>query len=99
MEQLVWKTGGWFALATLAFLAALAAADFGFAVHMGIVCAAALAVAVLTMRHAGYAAITRGLLKLPAPQGRYDDVPIRGAANARVLWGSAGLLAGVYLAV
>ncbi|AJR23634.1 MULTISPECIES: cytochrome-c oxidase, cbb3-type subunit I [Sphingobium] len=99
MEQLVWKTGGWFALATLAFLAALAAADFGFAVHMGIVCAAALAVAVLTMRHADYEAITRGLLKMPASQGKYDDDPIRWGVIATVFWGLAGFLAGLYIAL
>ena len=99
MDQLLWKTGGWFALATLAFLASLMAADFGFAVHMGIVCAAALAVAVLTMRRADYAAITQGLLKMPAPQGKYDDDPIRWGVIATVFWGLAGFLAGLYIAL
>ena len=99
MEQLVWKTGGWFALATLAFLGMLAAADFGFAVHMGIVCAAALAVAVLTMRHADYEAIARGWLKMPADPGKYDDDPIRWGVIATVFWGLAGFLAGLYIAL
>ncbi|WP_375195633.1 cytochrome-c oxidase, cbb3-type subunit I [Sphingobium sp.] len=99
MEQLVWKTGSWFALATLAFLAMLAAADFGFAVHMGIACAAALAAAVLTMRHADYEAIARGWLKMPADQGKYDDDPIRWGVIATVFWGLAGFLAGLYIAL
>ncbi|WP_242123530.1 cytochrome-c oxidase, cbb3-type subunit I [Sphingobium sp. Sx8-8] len=99
MEQLVWKTGGWFALATLAFLAMLGAADFGFAVHMAIVCAAALAVAVLTMRRADYEGIARGWLKMPADQGVYDDDPIRWGVIATVFWGLAGLLAGLYIAL
>ncbi|WP_176594177.1 cytochrome-c oxidase, cbb3-type subunit I [Sphingobium sp. EM0848] len=99
MDQLVWKTGGWFVLATLAFLGMLAAADFGFAVHMGIACAAALTGAVLTMRHADYEAIARGLLKMPVDQGKYDDDPIRWGVIATVFWGLAGFLAGLYIAL
>lgn len=99
MDQLLWKTGGWFGLALLAFLASLMAADFGFAVHMGIACAAALAVAVLTMRNADYQAIARGWLKMPADQGKYDDDPIRWGVIATVFWGLAGFLAGLYIAL
>ena len=99
MEKLVMKTGGWFAVALAAFAAMLAAADSGFAVHMGIVCAAALLVAVFAMRGADYQALTRGLLKMPADQGKYDDDPIRWGVIATVFWGLAGFLAGLYIAL
>jgi len=99
MEKLVMKTGGWFAVALAAFAAMLAAADSGFAVHMGIVCAAALLVAVFTMRSADYQTLTRGLLKMPADQGKYDDDPIRWGVIATVFWGLAGFLAGLYIAL
>ncbi|MBB3981897.1 cytochrome c oxidase cbb3-type subunit 1 [Sphingobium fontiphilum] len=99
MEKLVMKTGGWFAVALAAFAAMLAAADSGFAVHMGIVCAAALLVAVFTMRSADYQALTRGLLKMPADQGKYDDDPVRWGVIATVFWGLAGFLAGLYIAL
>ena len=36
MDQLLLKSGGWFALAVVALLAVLMAVDSGFAVHMGI---------------------------------------------------------------
>ncbi|AMK19751.1 MULTISPECIES: cytochrome-c oxidase, cbb3-type subunit I [Sphingobium] len=99
MDQLLLKTGSWFVLALLAFLAALGAVDSGFAVHMGIICAAALTAAVLTMRHADYEAIARGLLKMPADPGKYDDDPIRWGVIATVFWGLAGFLAGLYIAL
>ncbi|MET0371962.1 MAG: cytochrome-c oxidase, cbb3-type subunit I [Sphingobium sp.] len=99
MDQLVMKVGGWFALAVLALLAAAAAADWGFGVHMTIVGGAALLVAVVTMRGADYGRLTRGLLKMPVDQGRYDDDPIRWGVIATVFWGLAGLLAGLYIAL
>ena len=37
MDTLVFKGGGWLLAALLALMAAVVAADFGFAVHMGIV--------------------------------------------------------------
>ena len=72
MDQLLLKSGGWFALAVIAFLASLMAVDSGFAVHMGIVCAAALLIAVVTIGGADYASIARGLVKMPTDQGKYD---------------------------
>ena len=99
MDKLVMKTGGWFALALAAFAAALAAVDSGFAVHMGIVSASALLVAIVTMRGADYAAFTRGVLKMPADQGKYYDDVIRWGVIATVFWGLAGFLAGLYIAL
>ncbi len=99
MDQLLLKSGGWFALAVLALLAALMAVDGGFAVHMGIACAAALLMAVVTIGGADYAGIARGLVKMPADQGKYDDDPIRWGVIATVFWGLAGFLAGLYIAL
>ena len=99
MDQLLLKSGGWFALAVIAFLASLIAVDSGFAVHMGIVCAAALLIAVVTIGGADYASIARGLVKMPTDQGKYDDDPIRWGVIATVFWGLAGFLAGLYIAL
>ena len=99
MDQLLLKSGGWFALAVIAFLASLMAVDSGFAVHMGIVCAAALLIAVVTIGGADYASIARGLVKMPTDQGKYDDDPIRWGVIATVFWGLAGFLAGLYIAL
>ncbi|MGC4250352.1 MAG: cytochrome-c oxidase, cbb3-type subunit I [Sphingobium sp.] len=99
MERLVFRTGGWFALALAALAAALMAADTGFAVHMGIVCLTALLLAVLTMRNADYAGIARGLLKMPADQGKYDDDPVRWGILATIFWGIVGFLAGLFIAL
>ena len=99
MDQLLLKSGGWFALAVVALLAALMAVDSGFAVHMAIACAAALLMVVVTIGGADYAGIARGLLKMPADQGKYDDDPIRWGVIATVFWGLAGFLAGLYIAL
>jgi cytochrome c oxidase cbb3-type subunit 1 len=99
MDQLLLKSGGWFALAVIAFLASLMAVDSGFAVHMGIVCAAALLIAVVTIGGADYASIACGLVKMPTDQGKYDDDPIRWGVIATVFWGLAGFLAGLYIAL
>jgi cytochrome c oxidase cbb3-type subunit 1 len=99
MEKLVMKSGAWFALATAAFLAAVFAVDGGFAVHMGIVTLAALLTAIVTMRGGDYGAIARGILKMPADQGKYYDDVIRWGVIATVFWGLAGFLAGLYIAL
>ena len=92
------RTGGWFALALAAFAAMLGAVDSGFAVHMGIVCAVGLLLAILTMRGADYAGLARGMLKMPADQGKYDDDPVRWGVIATVFWGLAGFLVGLVIA-
>ncbi|GLV30567.1 cytochrome c oxidase, cbb3-type subunit I [Sphingobium sp. TomTYG75] len=99
MDRLLLKSGGWFALAVVALLAALMAVDSGFAVHMAIACAAALLMVVVTIGGADYTGIARGLLKMPADQGKYDDDPIRWGVIATVFWGLAGFLAGLYIAL
>ena len=88
METLVMRAGGWLVVAILAFFALAFSADTGFAIHMGIVTLAALLTMILTIGRAGYGSIARGMLRMPADQGKYDDDPIRWGVIATVFWGS-----------
>ena len=99
MENLVIKSGGWLAAALLAAMAAILAADSGFAVHMSIMAVAALSAMWVTMSCADYGAIARGILRMPADQGKYDDDPIRWGVIATVFWGIAGFAAGLFIAL
>jgi cytochrome c oxidase cbb3-type subunit 1 len=96
MESLVMKSGGWLVLA--AFAAGLSA-DFGFAVHMSIVAAAAFAVLAVTLRQADYQALALGMSRAEADPSRYDDDPVRWGVIATVFWGVAGLAAGLFIAL
>jgi cytochrome c oxidase cbb3-type subunit 1 len=98
MTGLTMRAGIFLTLALLAFLAAGMAVDGGFAIHMGIVCLAALIGCWATISKADYAGIARGILKMP-DQGVYDDDPIRWGVIATVFWGMAGFLAGLYIAL
>ena len=69
MDSLVFKAGGWLALALLALVAAAVAVDAPFAVHMMIVAVACLVALWATVSRADYSAITRGLLKMPGDEG------------------------------
>ena len=99
MDGLVIKAGGWLALALLAMVMAALAVDAPFAVHMGIVAVAALAVLWATVSQADYGAIARGLLKMPANEGTYDDDPVRWGVIATLFWGIAGMAAGLFIAL
>ena len=85
--------------ALLAAMAAILAADSGFAVHMSIMAVAALSAMWVTMSRADYGAIARGILRMPADQGKYDDDPIRWGVIATVFWGIAGFAAGLFIAL
>ena len=98
MESLLLKAGGWFAVALLAFAAMATAADWGFSVHMGMVTVAALLAMWFTISKPDYAALTKGILKMP-DSSLYDDEPIRWGVIATVFWGMAGFLAGLYIAL
>ncbi|MBT2189034.1 cytochrome-c oxidase, cbb3-type subunit I [Sphingobium nicotianae] len=98
MIQLTMRAGIYLAVAALAFLAAGLAVDFGFSVHMAIVCIAALIACWVTISGADYGAIARGILRTP-DAGRYDDDPIRWGVIATVFWGMAGFLAGLFIAL
>ncbi|NYF33733.1 cytochrome c oxidase cbb3-type subunit 1 [Sphingopyxis sp. JAI108] len=93
------KAGGWLALALFALVMAALAVDAPFAVHMVIVAAACLAVLWATISRADYGAIARGLLKMPADQGVYDDDPVRWGVIATLFWGIAGMAAGLFIAL
>ncbi|MFO1261519.1 MAG: cytochrome-c oxidase, cbb3-type subunit I [Sphingomonadaceae bacterium] len=99
METLVMRAGGWLVVAILAFFALAFSADTGFAIHMGIVTLAALLTMILTIGRADYGSIARGMLRMPADQGKYDDDPIRWGVIATVFWGLAGFLVGLYIAL
>src|SRR3990167_7071086 len=89
MDGLGIKAGGWLALTLLALVMAALAVDAPFAVHMGIVAAAALTMLWTTVSRADYAAIARGVLKMPASEGTYDDDPVRWGVIATLFWGIA----------
>ena len=99
MDSLVFKAGGWFALALLALVAAALAVDAPFAVHMMIVAATCLIALWVTLSRTDYSALARGLLKMPADEGVYDDDPVRWGVIATVFWGLAGLAVGLIVAL
>ena len=99
MDGLVTKAGGWLALALLALVAAAVAVDAPFAVHMVIVALACLIALWATVSRADFDGIARGILKMPADQGVYDDDPIRWGVIATLFWGIAGMAAGLYIAL
>jgi cytochrome c oxidase cbb3-type subunit 1 len=99
MDGLVIKAGGWLALALLALVMAALAVDAPFAVHMGIVAVAALAVLWATVSQADYGAMARGLLKMPASESVYGDDPVRWGVIATLFWGIAGMGAGLFIAL
>ena len=99
MEQVVSRAGVWLLVLLLAFVAMAAAADGGFAIHMGIVCLTALIGLYFTVSTADYSALGRGFLKAPDDQSRYYDDVIRWGVIATVFWGMAGFLVGVVIAL
>ncbi|TXC69247.1 cytochrome-c oxidase, cbb3-type subunit I [Sphingorhabdus soli] len=98
MESLIVRTAAWLGVVLLAMVGIALAADRGFAVHMGIVAAAALVVLWLTVSRTDYAALARGIIRSPADPERYDDDPIRWGVIATVFWGVIGFLVGVIIA-
>ncbi|HWJ70296.1 MAG TPA: cytochrome-c oxidase, cbb3-type subunit I [Sphingobium sp.] len=98
MIELTARAGAFLVAALLALVAAGFAQDSAYAVHMGIACAAALIACWVSVRRADYAAITRGLLKMP-DAGRYDDDPVRWGVIATVFWAVIGFSAGLFIAL
>ncbi len=98
MEKVVSRAGIWLAILVLAVMAVAAAKDSGFAVHMAIVGLAALIGLIYTVNRTDYAALAKGLLRIP-DQSRYDDDPVRWGIIATVFWGMAGFLAGLFIAL
>jgi cytochrome c oxidase cbb3-type subunit 1 len=98
MVTLTGRAGLWLAALFIAILATAAAADTGFAIHMGIVSAACLIGLYFTLTTADYAKLARGLKATP-DHSRYDDDPIRWGVIATVFWGMAGFAAGLFIAL
>ena len=99
MDTVVMRSGLWLVALFVAIAAIAEAVDSGFAIHMGIVAAAAFAGLWVTLSRADYGAIARGIIRSPADRSRYDDEVIRWGVIATVFWGMAGFLAGLYIAL
>ncbi|WP_066553657.1 cytochrome-c oxidase, cbb3-type subunit I [Croceicoccus bisphenolivorans] len=99
METVLTRAGIWLVIFILAIAAMGAAADDGFAVHMGIVAIAALLALGVTVTRTDYAAVANGIIKAPADPSRYDDDPVRWGVIATVFWGMAGFAAGLFIAL
>ena len=92
------KAGGWFLAALLALMGVAYAADTGFAVHMGIVCLAALIAAAWTMVSADHSAFAGLTPHKIARLDVYDDEVIHWGLIATVFWGVVGFLVGLVIA-
>ncbi len=99
MERIVTRAGVWLALVLLAVMAAATAHDSGFAVHMIIVAIAALVGLWMAISTPDYAAVARGILRMPDDDSRYDDDPIRWGILATVFWSIVGFVAGLIIAL
>ncbi len=92
------KAGGWFLAAIIALMGVAYAADTGFAVHMGIVCLAALLAAAWTLIGADHSALAGITPHKIARRDVYDDEVIRWGLIATVFWGVVGFLVGLVIA-
>ncbi|MCZ8322496.1 MAG: cytochrome-c oxidase, cbb3-type subunit I [Novosphingobium sp.] len=99
MESVVSRAGVWLALLFISIAAMAAAADWGFAVHMGVFALAAFTGLVIALRTTDFQAAANGILNVPADESRYDDELIRYGVIATVFWGMAGFLVGLVIAL
>ena len=99
MDTLLFRAGGWLILAFLAIMGVALSVDSGFAVHMTIIATTALIALWVTVSKADYAAIGRGILKVPDDQEKYDDDPVRWGIIATIFWGMAGFSVGLLIAL
>ena len=98
MHGLVGRVFLCLAVALVALFMGIGAADSGFAIHMGIVAAAALLTAGVTMRRANYVELAGLAPAAAVDRSRYDDDVIRLGVIATVFWGLVGFLVGVIIA-
>ncbi len=99
MESSLTKVGLWFALLVLSILAVAGAQDSGFAVHMWIFAAVAFGGMWITAARYDPLARVQGIFHMPTDPTRYDDDPIRWGVIATMFWGTAGFLAGLFIAL
>jgi cytochrome c oxidase cbb3-type subunit 1 len=95
MERVISRAGLWLVVLFLAIVATAGAADWGFAVHMGIVALAALIALVFALRGGDYS----GAPPAAEDRGKYYDDVIRWGVIATVFWGMAGFAAGLFIAL
>lgn len=94
------RAGAWFALALLALVAAATTADPGFAFHMTLVCAVAVAIPWIGAFRANFApSMVKAAAALAEQDKHYYDEVIRWGVIATLFWGIAGFLAGLYIAL
>jgi cytochrome c oxidase cbb3-type subunit 1 len=98
MEKVIARAGWWLAALLIAVVAMAAAADTGFAIHMGIVALAAVIGLWVSLTKTDFKAVASGAILAP-DQSRYDDDPVRWGVIATVFWGLAGFLAGLFIAL
>ena len=99
MDDLLTRVGAWFFVALLAFFGIMGSADFGYSVHLTIICIAALLAAGASMRGFDFGTQRFRLAGERADLSRYDDDPVRWGVIATLFWGIAGFLAGLYIAL
>ena len=97
-EAALGRAGLWFAVMLLAIVAYAQAADTGFAVHAAIVGIVALGLTFAAASRLDPLGQARGFFRMPESETRYDDEPIRWATLATMFWGTAGFLAGLFIA-
>ena len=98
MEKLLAKVGLWLLIAMLALFATAMSRDAAYTAQMVIIMAAALAVAVITMRRADFRVIN-GLDRAPAVRhDLYEDETVRWGVIATVFWAIVGFGAGLFIA-
>ncbi|MFM6933769.1 MAG: cytochrome-c oxidase, cbb3-type subunit I [Novosphingobium sp.] len=95
MERVLSRAGLWLVVLFLAIVATAGSADWGFAVHMGIVALAALIALVFALRGGDYT----GAAPAPEDRSKYYDEVIRWGVIATVFWGMAGFAAGLFIAL
>ncbi|MCP5383335.1 MAG: cytochrome-c oxidase, cbb3-type subunit I [Sphingomonadaceae bacterium] len=98
-ETALGRVGLWFAVMLLAIVTMVLAKDSAFAIHAGLV--AFVAFCLVWMSAARYDPLGKaeGFFKMPAGPSKYDDAPVRWGVIATLFWGTAGFLAGLYIAL
>ncbi len=97
-ESALGRAGLWFVVLILALGALVGARDAGFAAHAVIVGITAFIMILVSAKRFDPAALSPALAG-PDKESRYDDDPVRWGALATLFWGTAGFLAGLYIAL
>ena len=98
-EAALGKTLAWFGAMILAILAAIFAADSGFATHAVIVALVAGVLMFVSASRFDPGSTARTFFKMPDGPSHYDDEVIRWGVIATLFWGMAGFLAGLFIAL